>query len=99
MLTIQVSACNHGNNSHGLSVSEINRILGPSDGSDDERGSRRGTSAPKKVSYNISFSTNCILTYLLVALPKFSPEPWFEPEPSELNSKFSSGSGSGSVNC
>ena len=34
-----------------------------------------------------------------LALPKFSPEPWFEPEPSELNSKFSSGSGSGSVDC
>lgn len=71
MLTIQVSACNRSNNSHGLSVSEINRILGASDGSDDERGSRGGTSAPKKVSYNIldniSFSTNCILTYLLAS--------------------------------
>lgn len=74
MLIIQVSAHNRSNNSHGLSVSEINHILGASDGSDDERGSRRderrsrrGTSAPKKVSYNISFSTNCILTYLLAS--------------------------------
>jgi hypothetical protein len=67
MLIIQVSARNRSNNSHGISVSEINRILGASDGSDDERGSRRGTSAPKKVSYNISFSTNCILTYLLAS--------------------------------
>ena len=31
-----------------------------------------------------------------VVLPKFSPEPRFEPEPPRLNAKFSSSSGSGS---
>ena len=25
----------------------------------------------------------------IVGLPKFSPEPWFEPEPPELNLRFS----------
>jgi hypothetical protein len=56
------------NSSHGLTVAEINRLLGArgSEGSDDEIG---GTlrSARKKVSYDASFSS-CILTYFFGSL-------------------------------
>ena len=37
----------------------------------------------------------CILCFYCLALPKFSPEPWFKPKPSGPNTKFSSSSGSG----
>ena len=63
ILIIQGSAANR---SGGLTVAEINHLLGvspggDSEGSDNETGG--GASAPKKVSYNIFFSSSCILTY------------------------------------
>ena len=56
------------NSSHGLTVAEINRLLGArdSEGSDDEIGGTSG-SAHKKVSYDAFFSS-CILTYLFCSL-------------------------------